>query len=212
VLKPNLIDFLPGLLALALCGAAFRDSRVRVLLFMAALTFLLTLGVGAASEPHHLAFTLTPLVVGVTRALQLAQPLWKRLAVALVLVFLGTLALRWRTANVSPDTSFEKDRLLASLRASGLESSSVQVHASWGTYYIAHLFGDPGQAVVYLDAFGAPSGALQGVRDFASAHKRTIVLISEGKGEAARGLEGDFGRILGTQRFGDWSLVLFSGL
>ncbi|HWX25029.1 MAG TPA: hypothetical protein VN083_08310, partial [Vicinamibacteria bacterium] len=161
------IDWLPGLASVWLLGTAIRSQERRTpaacFLAMASVTFLLTLGVGAASEPHHLAFTLTPVVLALTAALGSGDLLVRTLPAVACVIFWGSLAARWPKAEVSLDTGKDKDRLVAFLRTSGLERRTVQVHASWGTYYIAHLFGDPEQAVVSLDAFGAPAGALQGV-------------------------------------------------
>jgi hypothetical protein len=174
---------------------------------MAALTFLLTLGVGAASEPHHFAFTLLPLVLALSAAVDAGGPRLATLLAALVISL--SLAARWPTASVNSDTGRDKDRLLSFLRSSDLERSAVQVHVSWGTYYIAHLFGDREQVVVSLEASSAPKDALGRIRDFARAHGRALVLVTEEPAVVPR-FAASWGRPSPPRTFGDWSLVLFA--
>jgi hypothetical protein len=208
------LDLLPLALLVILVGPRVAAEgpwgETTCALGMAGLTFLLTLGVGAASEPHHFAFTMTPLVLALVTALAAPRLPFRRLAAAGCLLTLLSLVHRFPHASIEPDTSFEKDRLLAVLRRSGLGSRSVQVHASWGTYYIAHLFGDRGEAVVALDAYGAPTPELEEVARFARREGRDIVLVALRDPKDAQALAPVFGRPRRSEAFGEWSLTLFS--
>ena len=210
----NPLDILPLAFLVILVGPRVVKEgpwgRTTCFLGMAGLTFLLTLGVGAASEPHHFAFTMTPLVLALVSALAEGATPFRRLAALGCAAVLLSLAFRFPKGRVEPDTSFEKDRLLAVLRRSGLGSHSVQVHASWGTYYIAHLFGDPQEAVVALDAFGAPGGDLEEIASFARRERRDLVLVAQKDPKDAQALSPQWGRPRRSESFGEWSLTLFS--
>ena len=52
-----------------------------------------------------------------------------------MVAFWASLALRLPTARVPAESSPDKDRLLAFVRERGLDRTTLQVHASWGTYY-----------------------------------------------------------------------------
>jgi hypothetical protein len=204
-LEPRVLDALPLLVGGLLFAS--RKTPGRMFLAMAALTFLLTLGIGAASEPHHAAFTFCPLVLALAARLGECPPLLRRGTLVACLLTLTSLGNRWPRAQVNPDTGPDKDRLLASLRRSSLGGKTVQVHASWGTYYIAHLFGDPAQAVVYLPAASAGPAELAEVRSFALAHGRGILLVSQGA--APEGTASSWGTPTGSETFGPWSYTLF---
>ena len=76
------------------------------------------------------------------RRLGAERPFLVRGMAVVVAAYWLSLVARWPAATIDPRDSLGKDRLLAFVRSSGLDHRSVQLHVSWGTYYIAHLFGD----------------------------------------------------------------------
>jgi hypothetical protein len=124
-----------------------------------------------------------------------------------VLVGLFWASLLWRAPGVliDPRSNFAKDRLLAWVRESGLDRSTVELHASWGTYYIAHLFGDPAQAVLFSRKFARDPGYLAQARELARSQGRGILLITgEPERLEKKVVEGALGPPLATHRFDNW--------
>jgi hypothetical protein len=209
------VDSLPALASVALVGTALISKGRRsaaLWLLMVLVTFGATLLVGAASEPHHFAFTMLFLTGLLGIALDEARRLEKRLlpgVAILVLLYWGGLALRWPSVSVSPDTGSEKDQLLAFVRGSGLDKKTVQVHASWGTYYIAHLFGDKEQEVLFVDSPEAAPGVPRRLRELAGSQGRGILLISSRWPELknAPTLRESWGAPRAIYSFGPWAAV-----
>jgi len=129
--------------------------------------------------------------------------------VALVLAFWASLASRAPAASVPPESSREKDQLLAFVREEGLDRRTLQVHASWGTYYIGQLFGDPRRMLVYRRGAPDDPAPLQQFRDVARAHGRSLLLISSRRWERLHtaGVESVLGPPLRSWRFGSWWAV-----
>ncbi len=189
------VDVLPAVLSAAILGLGLwrGAGRRREMAGWAALSAL-TFGLVAASShsrwPHHFAFPLLLLVLALATALDGLRPR-ARLAVAtLAVVFWATLAVRLPAGSSPADSSPEKDQLLALVRARGLDRESLQLHTSWGTYYIAQLFGDPLRLLVYMR--GAPDDPrrLEELRALARACGRKVLLISSsplGAGPDPRG-------------------------
>jgi hypothetical protein len=133
-----------------------------------------------------------------------------RLAVAaLVLVFWASLASRLPAATVPPESAREKDHLLAFVRNGGLDRSALQVHSSWGTYYVAQLFGDARRMLVYLRAAPDDPLQLERFRDLALAHGRPVLLISARRWERVQtpAVERVLGPPARSWRFGSWWAV-----
>ncbi len=177
------LDVLPalvtlGLLALALSRGASRRREVAGWALVAALTYALVAVSGHSRWPHHFAFPLVFLVMALAVALDALGRRARLVTAALVLVFWGSLASRLPATTIPPESAREKDQLLAFVRAERLDRTTLQVHSSWGTYYIAQLFGDRGRMLVYLRA--APDDCLQleRFREVARAHGRPVLLIS----------------------------------
>jgi hypothetical protein len=207
------VDVLPAVLSAAILGLGlWGTGRRREMAGWAALSAL-TFGLVASSShsrwPHHFAFPLLLLVLALATALDGFRPR-ARLAVAtLAAVFWATLAVRLPAATSPADSSAEKDQLLALVRARGLDRESLQLHTSWGTYYIAQLFGDPVRLLVYMR--GAPDDPrrLEEARALARARGRKVLLISARRWERVQtpAVEATLGRPVRTWRRGTWWAV-----
>jgi hypothetical protein len=175
----------------------------------AALTFGLVAASGHSRWPHHFAFPLLLLVLALAVALDALGRRARLVAGALVLAFWASLASRLPAASVPTESVREKDRLLAFVREEGLDRRALQVHASWGTYYIAQLFGDPGRMLAYLRAAPDDPLRLARLREVARAHDRSLLLISARRWERLHTAEVE--RVLGSPlrswRFGSWWAV-----
>ncbi len=181
-------------------------------LAMAAFAFTLMCITGRAWASHHAVFAIDLVLVGlggVLTRLRTVHPRWFVVCALVVGLYWGSLAWRFPEAVANPEANSNKDRLLAHVRDSGLDGRSVQLHATWGTYFIAHLFGDPGQILLFANRFATAPEYLIRARDIAAAHARSIVILSrrEPEGMKERGDHGILGPPVGIQRFGDWWAV-----
>jgi hypothetical protein len=211
VLAPSPLDVLPallsvGILALGLARAAGRRREVAGWALLAALTFGLVASSGHSRWPHHFAFPLLLLVLALAVAVDGLDRRTRLALAALVLAFWASVASRLPAASVPPESSLEKDELLAFVRAEGLDRRTLQVHASWGTYYIAQLFGDPRRMLVYLRGAPDDPARLGNLLALARAHGRSLLLISARRWERLHTPEVE--RVLGPPRrswqFGTW--------
>jgi hypothetical protein len=214
VLPLSPVDVLPallgvGILALGLARAAGRRRELFGWALLAALTFGLVAASGHSQWPHHFAFPLLLLVLALAVALDALGRRVRLVAAVLVLAFWASLAARLPAASVPPESAREKDRLLAFVREEGLDRRTLQVHASWGTYYVAQLFGDPRRMVLYLRGAPDDPARLEEFRDVARAHGRSLALISARRWERLH--TPDVERVLGpplrSWRFGTWWAV-----
>jgi hypothetical protein len=207
---PSGLDLLPVLLCLGLLAAGLASPRrgdVLSWLGAALLTFGVTILSGRAQAAHHLVFALVFLVLALASALgppdQNRFP--ARAGALLVGVFWASLLWRAPGVRTDPRSNFAKDRLLAWVRESGLDRSTIQLHASWGTYYIAHLFGDPAQAVLFSRKFARDPAYLAQARELAQSQGRGILLITGEPERLERDVvEGALGPPLATHRFDNW--------
>ncbi|HVP90719.1 MAG TPA: hypothetical protein VMS75_05815 [Terriglobales bacterium] len=177
------LDLLPalltmGLLALGLSRGARRRRKVAGWAVLAALTYALVAVSGHSRWPHHFAFPLVFLVMALAVALEAVGPRVRLVAAALVLVPWASLASRLPAATIPPASAREKDQLLAFVRAERLDRTTLQVHSSWGTYYIAQLFGDRERMLVYVRSAPDDRAELERLREVAAAHGRPVLLIS----------------------------------
>jgi hypothetical protein len=214
VLPSSPADVLPallslGLLALGLARAAERRRAIAGWALVAALTFGLVAASGHSRWPHHFAFPLLLLVLALAVALDALGRRVRLVAALLVLAFWASLAARLPAATVPPESAREKDQLLTFIREEGLDRATLQVHASWGTYYIGQLFGDPGRMLVYLRAAPDDPPRLEQFREVARTHGRPLLLISARRWERLHTPEVE--RVLGpplrSWRFGTWWAV-----
>ena len=109
---------------------------------LSALTFAFAASSGYSQWPHHFAFPLLLLVFALALCLDGLPARGRLAAAALAVVFWATLGARLPSTAFSAEASPDKDVLLAFVRGRGLDRQTLQVHASWGTYYLALLFGD----------------------------------------------------------------------
>jgi hypothetical protein len=173
----SVVDFAPGLAGLVLLVWGGRDPEVVAYGVASLVTFLVTDLSTRALEAHHAVFFMVFLLLGLGRVLDRTS--LGRLATALVIATSwGSLALRLPTAEVDPRRNFEKDALLRDIRESHWGERTLALHASWGTYYIAHLFGDPGQAVLFSKKFTESREMLEQVKAAADRLNRGILLIT----------------------------------
>lgn len=208
---PSPLDRLPLAVGAVLlgCGLVRRDRRSAVLLWLgaAALTFGVTVWSGRAGPAHHLAFSL--LFVFLALATALGPPPAARglaLGTGLALLLLATsLAWRFPEVEVHPRSNHARDRLLAWVRATGRDRMAVQLHASWGTYYIAHLFGHPHQIVLFSKKFARDEAHLTEARAIAEAERRPLLLITcEPERMDWAVLDKVLGRPDASHRFDNW--------
>jgi hypothetical protein len=214
LLPPSPVDVLPallgvGILVLGLARAAGRRREGTGWVLLAALTFGLVASSGHSQWPHHFAFPLLLLVLALAVALDALGRRGRIVVAALVLAFWASLASRLPVASVPPESSPEKDRLLAFVREEGLDRRTLQVHASWGTYYIAQLFGDPRRMLVYVRGAPDDPARLEQLRGVARAHGRSLLLVSARRWERLHtaGVESVLGPPLTFRRFGSWWAV-----
>lgn len=212
-LPRTVLDVAPLVLAVGLLAAALRAApkgrrSVAVPLAMSGLVFAVTLVVERAWAPHHAVFAHVFLVLALVAALEKLRAHRPRLVAAAavwVALYAASIGLRLPAATSKADANRAKDRLLALVRDQGLDARTVQVHVAWGTYYIAHLFGHPSQAVVYLDRFSSPASFRQ-IRRAARELDRTVLVIgSDGEeGVLAPGPIERFGTPVREYRFDNW--------
>lgn len=212
-LAASRLDVLPLLVSVLLLALGWRRSPRRRELatwaLLSALTFALVAGSGYSRWPHHFAFPLLPLVLALAVALEALTARERLVALTLVAVFWATLVVRLPSAQVVPSSSADKDRLLVFVRERGLDRETLQVHASWGTYYIAQLFGDPERMVVYARGVVDDPRRLRQLADLAAANRRAVLLLSSRRWERLQtpAVETAFGRPLHTWQFGSWWAV-----
>ena len=101
--------------------------------------------------PHHFAFPLLLLVLALALAIDALSSRARGTIAVLVVAFWATLAARWPAAEFPAEASPAKDELLRLRpRARARPARRLQLHTSWGTYYIAQLFGDRDRMILYM--------------------------------------------------------------
>lgn len=206
---PSVLDQVPGALALLLLVYGLASpirSRVMVGLAAAILCLVTAATSQAAWGPHHAAFGGFFLVTALALALDHLRARHVHLfaaATVLVALILGGVAYRLPQSDIDPRVSFEKDRLLAWIRRAGLDEQCLQVHVSWGTYYISQLFGSPGQAVAFSRRYRLDASDADSLRAAALVRKGCLVVISEDS-DARPALEEALGTARTEHREGAW--------
>jgi hypothetical protein len=154
LLPRSLLDPLPlALAAGALIVGTRRSGRRRAVAAwtaVAAITFALASSSEYSQWPHHFAFPLLLLVFALALALDGLSGRARGVVAGIALLFWATLAARGPSAEFPGESSPAKDELLRVVRARGLDRESLQLHTSWGTYYIAQLFGDRDRLLLYM--------------------------------------------------------------
>jgi hypothetical protein len=212
-LEGSPLDAAPLLLAAVLLTSAARAGPApHAWLMLAAVTFASTVLTRSAWGPHHVAFTLFFVTVGLGLALAGLGARARLAAAAVVAVYWAFLSLRLPSATIQVDTSFGKDALLRGLSATGLDRRSVQVHTSWGTFYIAHLFAAADGVVLWAPGLSDRPEALSEVRRIAIETQRAIVEISLRPVQriATRATLAAFGAPRRIEHYGEWQLVEFA--
>ena len=176
------VDLLPLLLCVVLLAAGWRWSARRrdivTWFILSALTYAFVAGSGYSQWPHHFAFPLHLLVFALALCVDGLPRLARVAATAVAVLFWATLGARLPTAAFPADSSPDKDRLLAFVSERQLDRSTLQVHASWGTYYAAQLFGDPERMVVYVRRIVDDTERLRQMERLARRVGRPILLVS----------------------------------
>lgn len=216
VLAPSPIDVLPALLAGGLLAVMVaRGARRRQALswlVAAAATLWIVAQSAFAQWPHHGHYPMLLAVMALALAIDDAPPRARLgVAVGVAAVVAGVLV-RLPSATHPVDSGPDKDALLRFVRRSGLDARALQAHGSWGTYYVAQLFGDPARQIVYARALSDDARELEKVRDLARAASRPVLLLSSRRPE--RLYTDEVAAILGpptdSWRFGAWSATLFA--
>jgi hypothetical protein len=215
-LPSSSLDWLPALLSVSILAAGLsrRGPRRREITGWLILG-LVTFGLAATSAftrwPHHFAFPALFLVLALALALDACGSPPRLVATALVAVLWTSLALRWPDAEYPRDSSPGKDELLAFVRERALDRDTFQVHASWGTYYIAQLFGNPRRVVVFVKGISDDPRQLQQVACLARGRGRRLLLISSRRWPRVETTHVDaiLGRPDQTWRFGEWWAVAY---
>ena len=213
LLTPSPLDPLPLVLTagILLLGARRSERRRAIAAWtaVAALTFALASSSQYSQWPHHFAFPLLFLVLSLALALDGSSPRTRRGTAALVLLFWTSLAVRWPAAVFPGESSPAKDELLRFVRTRRLDRGSLQLHASWGTYYIAQLFGDRDRLLLYMRSATDDPQRLETVRALAEARGRGVLLVSSRRWEKIQNpaVAAALGPPLATWRFGDWWAV-----
>lgn len=220
-----LLDFVPCALSLLLLGLAWlRGSpaqRARLLLFLAqaGVTFLVICTNASAWAPHHLVFALLFLVMALAEAIaQLAArppARWPLAAGLVCALYWATLVVRLPQAYIHRDTGFDKDRMVSWMLASGLDRDTVQLHSDWGTYYLAHVFGDERALVTTQLLYWHPRAEqrrdLERIRALAQRLGRDVLLVCmEATGTRDDPLVREtLGEPVQVYRFDTWSITRF---
>jgi hypothetical protein len=208
VLSSSPVDLLPLLLALILLAFALRTPEGMLFAGLGALTLAATLATGSAFWPHHFAYAWVFVTLAFASALG-RVPRLARLTGLVVVLFLGTLLLRLPGADQAPESNAAKDRLIAYL--AGLPDHFVEVHTSWGTFYIRHLFGAPDEEIVYLRfrEWTDSRATVESVKALADQQGRGIlVLTSRPEGlTRTETVEGVVGPPVARRRFGNWEVL-----
>jgi hypothetical protein len=210
------LDPLPLVLSVALLAVGGRRStrrrEIATWAILSVVTFGLVASSGYSQWPHHFAFPLLPLVLALALALEALSGGQRLVAAALVAVFWATLAIRLPSAESPSESSADKDRLLAFVRQRGLDRETLQVHASWGTYYLAQLFGDPARMVVYVHRISDDSARLEQMGELARRVGRPLLLVSARRFDRIQtpAVEAAFGRPQHVWQFGTWWAVEYA--
>ena len=215
-LPPAALDVMPALLSglLLLAGLARARGRRREIAGWA-LVGLVTFALASTSAftrwPHHFVFPVLFLVLALAVSLHVGGRAVMGAVAALVLVLWVSLALRWPGATFPRDSSPGKDELLAFVRTRGLDREMLQVHSSWGTYYIAQLFGDPERMAVFVKGIPDDPRQLREVSCLARERGRPVLLISARDWPRLQFPHVDeiLGRPSRTWRFGEWWAVAY---
>ena len=210
------LDVIPALLSglLLLAGLARAHERRREIAGWA-LVGLVTFALASTSAftqwPHHFAFPVLFLVLALAVSLQVGGRAVIGAAAALVFVLWMSLGFRWPDATFPRDSSPGKDELLAFVRTRGLDREMLQVHSSWGTYYIAQLFGDPERMAVFVKGIPDDPRQLREVSCLARERGRPVLLISARDWSRLQSPHVDeiLGRPSRTWRFGEWWAVAY---
>ena len=208
------IDLVPCLLAaVLLMWALGRGRRGPEAFWLAAafVTFLVMLPSARAWAAHHFVLGLVFVVLALAaslRRLGTERPALVRGVAVVVAAYWLSLVARWPAAVIDPRDSLGKDRLLAFVRSSGLDRRSVQLHVSWGTYYIAHLFGARDQAVLFSRKFPEDAEMLAYARAAADARGRGVLVVTRRLDKLQTEAMGEvLGPPQATHDFGDWWAV-----
>jgi hypothetical protein len=215
-LPSSALDWLPAVLSASILAAGLsrrgpRGREVARWLLLGLVTFGLAATSAFTRWPHHFAFPALFLILALALALDASGPWTRLVAVALVAVLWTSLALRWPSAEYPRDSSPGKDELLAFVRERGLDRDVFQVHASWGTYYIAQLFGHPRRVVVFVKGISDDPRQLQQVACLSRDRDRRLLLVSSRRWPRLQTAHVDaiLGRPEQTWRFGDWWAVAY---
>jgi hypothetical protein len=213
LLGSSVADVLPLLLASLVLVLAWRSrarrGEVAGWLAAAALTFGLASSSAYSQWPHHFAFPLLLLVLALAVAVDgLAARARGALALGVVL-FWTALAVRLPSARFPDEALPAKDELLALVRTRGLDRGSLQLHTSWGTYYIAQLFGDRDRLLLYMRGATEDPVRLEVTRSLARAWGRSVLVLSSRRWEKIQtpAVDAALGRPQATWRVGDWWAV-----
>lgn len=208
------VDVLPAVLSLALVGFGLRTERRRAIAgwtLAAVATFGLVSLSAQAKWPHHFVFALVFLVLALALALDALAGRRRDFVAATLLVslFWGSLLVRLPWAAEHPEAARAKDELLAFVRRKGLDRDTIQVHTSWGTYYIGQLFGDASSAVLFIRSLPDRPELLAEVRRLADGTGRGVLLISGRRWERIQtdAVTRALGRPTHTWRFDHWWAV-----
>jgi hypothetical protein len=218
LLPGSVLDPLPlALAAGVLVFGGWRSGRRRAAAAWtaaAALTFALASSSEYSQWPHHFAFPLLLLVFALTLALDGLPGRARGGLAALALLFWATLVARWPSATFPGESSPAKDELLHAVRARGLDRGSLQLHTSWGTYYIAQLFGDPERLILYMRKATDDPEQLEKARALAEARGRTILLLSARRWQRIQtpAASAVLGRPRATWLYGDWWAVEYDSV
>jgi hypothetical protein len=206
-------DLLPPLaVTLLLAWAVSRASRRGEILLWLAVA-LPTLGLIASSAfaqwPHHAHYPVLLVVLALALAIDGAGRPGRLAAAAAVALLMTSLGVRLSHAEYPVEASPDKDHLLRLLRSRELDRTAFQAHTSWGTYYIAQLFGDPARQLVYIKGLSDDATQLAEVRRLAREAGRPVLLLSSRRPDrlqtpAVNAILGPAGE---CWRFGSWSAV-----
>jgi hypothetical protein len=106
---------------------------------------------------------------------------------------------------------FEKDQILPYVKEDGLENRVVQLHDSWGLYYILHTFGSKDSLVLFQTRDVLTPTTFEYVVDVARKTQRHVLVITDSTDESFRSAYvAHFGEPISLRKVGSWIAAEFS--
>ena len=212
-LPTSALDLVPPLAATLLLswavGRGLRRGEVLLWLGVSVPTLALIASSEFAQWPHHAHYPMLLLVLALALAIDGSGRAGRLAAAAAAALLVTSLGARLPHATYPVESSPDKDRLLRFVRERQLDRTAFQAHTSWGTYYIAQLFGDPARQLVYIKGLSDDATQLAEVSRLAREAGRPVLLLSSRRKERLQtpAVDAILGPAGESWHFGSWAAV-----